>query len=158
MTITCKVSDSQLSLMSRKPNFDVNVDGQTDGRTDERTNERTDERTDRNLDSYIAPCYKQGAIKIKIKKPAARICFFKKWPEKQWYYFFWPYYFNFHLPCIHYTEFIEASTSKIQGLFKDKSSDFQGVVGSKIIQALKTTFLQHFDLFSHEIAIHVNVR
>ena len=28
--------------MSRKPNFDVNVDGQTDGRTDERTNERTD--------------------------------------------------------------------------------------------------------------------
>ena len=38
-----------------KTNFDVNVDGQTDGRTDGRTNERTD----RNLDSYIAPCYKQ---------------------------------------------------------------------------------------------------
>ena len=28
--------------MSRKPNFDVNVDGQTDGRTDERTNGRTE--------------------------------------------------------------------------------------------------------------------
>ena len=38
----CKVSDSQLSLMSRKPNFDVNVDGRTDERTHARTNGRTE--------------------------------------------------------------------------------------------------------------------
>ena len=37
--------------MSRKPNFDVNVD------------RRTNERTDGNLDSYIAPCYKQVRYK-----------------------------------------------------------------------------------------------
>ena len=39
-TITMQVSDSQLSLMSRKLNFDVNVDGRTDERTDGRTNVR----------------------------------------------------------------------------------------------------------------------
>ena len=42
--LLCKVSDSQLSLMSRKLNFDVNVDGRTNERTDGRTNERTDGR------------------------------------------------------------------------------------------------------------------
>ena len=41
-------------------NFDVNVDGRTDDRTDGRTNERTD----RNLDSYIAPCYKQVRLQM----------------------------------------------------------------------------------------------
>ena len=39
--LLCKVSDSQLSLMSRKLNFDVNVDG------------RTNVRTDGNLNSYV---------------------------------------------------------------------------------------------------------
>ena len=34
MSLLCKVSDSQLSLMSRKLNFDINVEGQTDERTE----------------------------------------------------------------------------------------------------------------------------
>ena len=57
--LLCKVSDSQLSLMSRKLNFDVNVDERTNERTNGRTDGRTNVRTDGNLSSDIAPCYKQ---------------------------------------------------------------------------------------------------
>ena len=63
--------------MSRKPNFDVNVDGQTDGRTDERTNGRTEiwtpishpaiSRCDKNLYKHnIILCYVMLFYKIFI--------------------------------------------------------------------------------------------
>ena len=45
--------------MSRKPNFDVNVDGRTDVRTDERTNGRTEIWTPISH-SAISRCDKNG--------------------------------------------------------------------------------------------------